>query len=84
VVLLADFPSAWNDRSNRTAPNLAKDFARNGTQLDKPVLYARGDVPDALERGCALYPEAAFYIFRHDSAHPNGWLEQLGCTRKLR
>ena len=84
VVLLADFPSAWNDRSNRTAPNLAKDFARNGTQLDKPVLYARSDVPDALERGCALYPEAAFYIFRLDSAHPNGWLEQLGCTRKLR
>ena len=80
VVLLTDFPSAWNHRANRTAPNLAKDFARNGTQLDKPVLYARGDVPGALERGCALYPEAAFYIFRLDRAHPNGWLEPLTCT----
>ena len=31
-----------------------------------------------------MNPEGAFYIFRLDSAHPNGWLEQLGCTRKLR
>jgi hypothetical protein len=80
VVLLTDFPSAWNIRANRTAPNLAKDFARNGTQLDKPVLYARGDVPSALERGCSLYPEAAFYIFHLDRAHPNGWLDPLACA----
>src|SRR4051812_26989751 len=36
VVLVRDFDSTWNDRADRTSPNLAKDFARNGTRLDRP------------------------------------------------
>jgi hypothetical protein len=79
VILVNDFPSTWNDRFNRTQPNFAKDFARNGTQLDKPVLFARGDVPDAVNRTCALFPDAALFAFHLDSAHPGGWLDRLTC-----
>ncbi len=80
VVLVDDFLSTWNDRANRTAPNFAKDFARNGTQFDQPVLYARGDVPDALNRTCRLYPQAAILAFRIDRDHQGGWLEPLSCA----
>jgi hypothetical protein len=79
VVLVNDFPSAWNERANRTAPNFAKDFVRNGTALDHPVLYARGDVPNALARTCALFPQAVIYAFHLDRAHPDGWLQPLTC-----
>jgi hypothetical protein len=79
TILVNDFPSAWNERFNRTQPNFAKDFARNGTDLDKPILFARGDVPDALGRACAQYPDATLLSFHLDRAHPDGWLEPLAC-----
>jgi len=81
IVLVNDFPSAWNDRFNRTQPNLAKDLVRNGTELDKPVLYARGDIPHALDRACALFPDDAIFAFHLDSAHPAGWLDRLACPK---
>ncbi len=56
VILIPDFPSAWNERANRTSWNLAKDFARNGTRVDRRVLYARGDIPDAAARACRDVP----------------------------
>jgi hypothetical protein len=84
VVLVDDFLSTWNDRANRTAPNFAKDFARNGTRFDQPVLYARGDVPDPLNRTCRLYPQAAIFAFRIDRDHPDGWLEPLRCADEAR
>lgn len=80
IILVNDFDSAFNDRANRTAPNLAKDFVRNGIRLDRPVLFARGDVPDALARACALYPQASMFSFNLDHAHPGGWLTPLSCT----
>jgi hypothetical protein len=80
VVLVSDFFSTWDDRANRTSPNLGKDFARNGIRLDQPVLYARGDAPDALGRACRLYPGAAVYAFHLDRTRPQGWLEPLACT----
>jgi Dolichyl-phosphate-mannose-protein mannosyltransferase len=79
IILINDFYSTWNERANRTAPNFAKDFVRNGISLDKPVLFARGDVPDALGRACTLYPHAAIFAFHLDQAHPNGWLAPLAC-----
>lgn len=79
IILINDFDSTWNDRANRTAPNFAKDFVRNGISLDKPVLFARGDVPDALSQSCTLYPQAAMFAFHLDPAHPNGWLAPLAC-----
>lgn len=79
IILVNDFYSTWNDRANRTAPNFGKDFVRNGISLDKPVLFARGDVPDALGRACTLYPQAAMFAFHLDQAHPNGWLAPLSC-----
>ncbi len=82
VVLVPDFFSAWNERANRTAPNLAKDFARNGITLDKPVLYGRADAPDATARACAAEPGAAVYEFHLDHAHPDGLLEPLSCPDK--
>jgi hypothetical protein len=81
VILMNDFPSAWNDRASRAAPNFGKDFVRNGIRLDKPVLYARGDAPDALRRACNLYPGAAVYAFHLDRSRPEGWLEPLACPR---
>lgn len=84
IILVNNFPSTWNDRFNRTQPNLAKDLVRNGTTLDKPVLYARGDVPYALDRACALFPEAAIYAFHLDHAHPNGWLSPRTCPDQPR
>jgi hypothetical protein len=80
LILVSDFFSTWDDRANRTSPNLGKDFARNGIGLDQPVLYARDDAPDALGRACRLYPGAAVFAFRLDRAHPQGWLEPLACT----
>ena len=62
-----------------TAPNFGKDFVRNGLRLDQPVLYARGDAPDALRRACTLYPGAAVYAFHLDRERPEGWLEPLAC-----
>ena len=79
IILIKDFYSTWNDRANRTAPNFAKDFVRNGISLDKPVLFARGNVPDALGRACTLYPHAAMFAFHLDQAHPDGWLAPLAC-----
>jgi hypothetical protein len=79
IVLVNDFPSAFNDRANRTAPNFAQDLVRNGTDLNKPVLYARGDVPHALDRACALYPNASMYTFDLDREHPNGRLTPQTC-----
>jgi hypothetical protein len=80
IILINDFDSAFNERANRTAPNLAKDVVRNGISLDKPVLFARGDVLDALPRACALYPQASIFAFNLDSAHPDGWLAPLACA----
>jgi len=80
VILVNDFPSTWNERADRTAPNLGKDFVRNGIRLDRPVLYARGDAPEALERACRLYPAASVYAFHLDRARPEGWLEPLACA----
>lgn len=80
IILVNDFFSTWNDRNNRTAPNFAKDFVRNGTSLDKPVLFARGDAPDALARACSLYPQAAMFAFHLDREHPSGWLMPLSCN----
>lgn len=79
VVLVPDFFSTWDQRANRTTPNLAKDFARNGMALDRPVLYGRADVPNAIARACAVEPGAAIYAFHLDQAHPGGWLEPLSC-----
>ena len=45
----------------------------------QPVLYGRGDVPDALQRACREYPSAAIYAFHLDGAHPQGWLEPMTC-----
>jgi hypothetical protein len=80
VILVNDFFSTWNDRNNRTAPNFAKDFVRNGVSLDKPVLFVRGDAPNALARACALYPQASMFAFHLDREHPNGSLTPLSCT----
>jgi hypothetical protein len=79
IIVVSDFDSAFNDRANRTAPNFAQDFVRNGIHLDKPVLFARGDVPDALARACALYPQASMFSFNLDHAHADGWLTPLSC-----
>ena len=84
VILINDFPSAWNDRFNRTQPNFAKDFVRNGIRLDQTVLYARGDEPNALDRTCALFPDAAVLAFHLDRTHPDGWLETLRCAGSVR
>ncbi len=81
VILVNDFLSTWNDRANLATPNGANDLMHNGTNLDQPVLYARGDMPHALDRVCALYPRAAIYAFHLDRPHPSGWLEPLTCTR---
>jgi len=80
IVLVNDFYSTWNDRYNRTTPNVAKDFARNGTRLAAPVLFARGDAPDALGRACRAFPDAAILTFQLDGAHPNGRLEPVACN----
>ena len=79
VVLVNDFPSAWNDRANRTDWNLAKDFARNAPPLDERVLYARGDIPDAASRACAEFPDRAILEFHLDHASPEGWLTPVPC-----
>jgi hypothetical protein len=79
VILVNDFPSAWDDRANRTDWNLAKDFARNGTSLDRRVLYARGDEPDALRRVCSDFPQREILSFHLDRAHPGGWLTRDAC-----
>jgi hypothetical protein len=79
IILIGDFPSTWNERFARTQPNLAKDFVRNGTALDRPVLFARGDEPDALRRACRLYPNATPFAFNLDRTHPDGRLQQLTC-----
>jgi hypothetical protein len=84
IILIRDFPSTWNERFNRTQPNLAKDFARNGTALDRPVLFARGDEPDALKRACKLYPDATPFAFHLDRTHPDGRLEHLTCPAATR
>ncbi len=80
VVLVNDFFSAWNDRYNRTSPNFAKDLVRNGVNLDRSVLYGRGDVPDAPARACALYPDAAIFKFHLDRGHPDGSLQPVSCS----
>ena len=55
-------------------------MARSST---KPVLYARGDVPDTLNRDLSrCYPEAAIFAFRIDRDHPDGWLGPLSVRRR--
>jgi hypothetical protein len=84
VVLVHDFLSTWNERANRTTPNLAKDFARNGIAFDRPVLYGRADIPDAPARACAAESGAVVYVFHLDHAHPDGWLEPVSCQGEPR
>jgi hypothetical protein len=80
VILVDDFPSAWNDRANRTDWNLAKDFARNMPPLNARVLYARGDLTDAASRACGAFPDRHVLRFNLDRAHPDGWLVPVPCT----
>ena len=79
LILIPDFPSAWNERFDRNALHRGFDFARNGISLDRPILFGRGDAPDGLERACRLYPEAAIYRFRLDRTVPGGELLPLSC-----
>jgi len=79
LILVPDFPSAWNERFDRNALHRGFDFARNGISLDRPILFGRGDAPDALERACRLYPAAAIYRFQLDRTVPEGKLLPLSC-----
>ena len=79
MILVPDFPSAWDERFDRTGLNRAWDFARNGIAVDGPVLYGRGDSDDAPQRACRLYPDTSLYRFRLDRERPEGELLPLGC-----
>jgi hypothetical protein len=35
-------------------PATNKDFTRNGSRWDSPILYGRADLPDAVARACRL------------------------------
>jgi hypothetical protein len=81
IVLVTDFPSAWNHRANRTSLNLAKDFIRDPPDLGASVLYVRGDIPQAAEKACRAFPARNIFAFHLDSAHPDGVLVPVTCGR---
>jgi hypothetical protein len=57
-------PTPW-----QRAPAVAdsRDFTRNGTDFDAPVLYGRADAPDAIKLACSL-PGRAVYLWQ-DAGH---------------
>jgi hypothetical protein len=60
VVLL---PDRWIEKYWWPAPGVyatGLDFTRNNIAFDGPVLYALGDVPDAVPRACALPGRTVF------------------------
>lgn len=80
VVLVPNFYSQWDERADRTSPNLASAYVRNDPDLTQGILFARADVPDARARACAAEPGAAVYGFTLDASHQAGQLTPLPCS----
>ena len=77
--LMNDFPSTWNKRANRAAPNLGKDSCATASAWTGRCCSARRRDGSAGAR-LPPYPAASVYVSHLDHARPEAWLEPLACA----